>query len=143
MQGITNAPQGGSGGIQWALRTPSNDWTDLFEIVDGCLKAKCHIYIYLKSEGLGIYIPKDLTAPTGVQSNRLYFDVLYTRDLHNNSVVTHRRIDINEGNLTTTSLTTTYKGYTLAISGIDIVATRSTNLGTGTLSKSDLQVYIS
>ena len=139
--GITIDGVGAS--VEWVKRTPSNDWTDMFEIVDGCIRAKSNIYMYLKNEGMGIYIPKDLTMPTGVQSNQMYFHVPYTYNLNNNSMVTMRKITISEGNLTASTLNTTYRGCVLTIVDGNITVTPSTNLGNGSLSKSDLQIYVS
>ena len=53
---------GGGGGLDWTLRTPNNDWSDLFEIVNGFVTAKKNIVIISPSQRWS-YIPKGYSNP--------------------------------------------------------------------------------
>lgn len=55
-----------AGGLNWTVRTPNYDWSDIFEVVSSNLHAKKNVYIHVHiPQAYGfIFIPKDLTIPS-------------------------------------------------------------------------------
>ena len=137
MRGITNAPQGGSGGGgEWTLRTPNSDWNDLFEInANSLLVAKKTIWISLRLYNASAIIPKGETAEsssTGIQLLKIS-DV--QGSLSNPEITIEDSAFLKNNQLTSVSFTVNRKTLTIGSTSVQ------TSTDTHTMNKSNLTIY--
>ena len=133
MQGITNAPQGGSGG-EWTVRAANNDWSDMFEVVNSKLVTKCEIFIYHNLYGIAQYLPKGLMS----YSSHLFIYGNYALS-GTHYIITRSRMDISTSNYTGSghSAIPVYgHGFTFTTDGSEITVTENISLSSANVSKS-------
>lgn len=144
MQGITNAPQGGSGG-EWTLRTPNNDWTDLFDI-SGNIKAKKNMFIVASNISMSCFIPKNYEGTTSIYLYSPVSSGLGTSGgTSGGNISTVMRVAISKTNVPSSSATfaTRGYGYTFTFDGSSLTVTANSSIGTSTINKSAFTIYVS
>ena len=105
-------------GLSWTLRTPSDDWTDMFQYSGGKVTALKHIYIYRANKS-STYIPKGLSVNTAIEISYPYSQKWGTniyRSLY--KLYIDQRITSNYS-----SLTSEYDGCSFTTDGSTVTTT--------------------
>ena len=105
-------------GLSWTLRTPSDDWTDMFQYSGGKVTALKHIYIYRANKS-STYIPKGLSVNTAIEISYPYsqkWGINIYRSLY--KLYIDQRITSNYS-----SLTSEYDGCSFTTDGSTVTTT--------------------
>lgn len=125
MIGITNAPQGGSGGGDWNHLSTA-DWTKIFEVTGTNMKSKYDIWIYYnESPYCG-----ELFIPKGTNSGLIRIPVSGSM-FNNNLLFIGDRLEIRSSNIPASNpiVDSVNKKYAFGVSGSDVTVTESTSAG--------------
>ncbi len=105
--GITNAPQGGSGGGRWVRREDNNDWSDLFDFVNNRYVAKKTMIVeYFSSGASNLILAGDNGAPEFTLVNSNYVSHTATTETIYNNIRLNGGASAITGSLVTLNINT-------------------------------------
>ena len=120
-------------GLNWTLRTPNNDWTDMFTWADNTLTSLKNVYLYF-AEQISVYIPKGASFSGGFKFTREYTST------STNTMSTGFKVTIGSNIVSgQTALSTAYSKIAFTTDGSTV--TLSTTLGASNLNKSAITIY--
>ena len=137
--GMTNAaPAGGGGGGDWTLRTPSNDWSDIFE-ASGSNTITAKKDIFLKTTGtieVCSFIPKGYKTA----SNLLKIPATGETLISTSEKVVDYALQLARNNISSGNLSSLWNDQTFTTDGSTVTITMTAV--SYTFYKSSVEIYV-
>lgn len=126
----------GGGGGDWEERTPNNDWSDMFQVVNSVYTAKKNIFLYKMATTQSVmwaYIPKGMS---GKAISWLYVPAVYAASSIGNVSDIRTEFAFKIDSLTGSNIKLSYRKYTIITDFVNQTQTINLALDEENLSKS-------